>query len=33
MDGVHHDLVICPSTEIASGNGPILTVGKIDTHC
>jgi urease subunit alpha len=32
MDGVHPDLVIGPSTEIASGNGLILTAGTIDTH-
>jgi urease subunit alpha len=32
MDGVHPDLVIGPSTEIASGNGMILTAGAVDTH-
>ncbi len=32
MDGIHPDLVIGPSTEIASGNGMILTAGAIDTH-
>lgn len=32
MDGVHPDLVIGPSTEIAAGNGMILTAGTIDTH-
>lgn len=32
MDGIHPDLVIGPSTEIASGNGLILTAGAIDTH-
>ncbi|HEX5504953.1 MAG TPA: urease subunit alpha [Thermomicrobiales bacterium] len=32
MDGVHPDLVIGPSTEIASGNGLILTAGTVDTH-
>jgi urease subunit alpha len=32
MDGVHPDLVIGPSTEIAAGNGLILTAGAIDTH-
>ena len=32
MDGVHPDLVIGPSTEIAAGNGLILTAGTIDTH-
>ncbi len=32
MDGIHPDLVIGPSTEIASGNGLILTAGTIDTH-
>ncbi|HEX5532853.1 MAG TPA: urease subunit alpha, partial [Actinomycetales bacterium] len=32
MDGVHPDLVIGPSTEIASGQGLILTAGAVDTH-
>jgi urease subunit alpha len=32
MDGIHPDLVIGPSTEIAAGNGLILTAGTIDTH-
>jgi urease subunit alpha len=32
MDGIHPDLVIGPSTEIAAGNGLILTAGAIDTH-
>lgn len=32
MDGVHPDLVIGPSTEIAAGNGLILTAGTVDTH-
>ena len=32
MDGVHPDLVIGPSTEVAAGNGLILTAGAIDTH-
>lgn len=32
MDGVHPDLIIGPSTEIAAGNGMILTAGAIDTH-
>jgi urease subunit alpha len=32
MDGVHPDLVIGPSTEVAAGNGMILTAGTIDTH-
>ncbi len=32
MDGVHPDLVIGPSTEIAAGNGMILTAGAVDTH-
>jgi urease subunit alpha len=32
MDGVHPDLVIGPSTELASGNGLILTAGTVDTH-
>ncbi len=32
MDGVHPDLVIGPSTEIAAGNGMILTAGTVDTH-
>ncbi|MFJ8269876.1 urease subunit alpha [Streptomyces sp. NPDC094154] len=32
MDGVHPGLVIGPSTEIAAGNGLILTAGTIDTH-
>jgi urease subunit alpha len=32
MDGIHPDLVIGPSTEIASGNGLILTAGAVDTH-
>ncbi len=32
MDGIHPDLVIGPSTEIASGNGLILTAGTVDTH-
>ena len=32
MDGIHPDLVIGPSTEIAAGNGMILTAGAIDTH-
>src|SRR3546814_13685799 len=31
-DGIHPDLVIGPSTEIASGNGMILTAGTVDTH-
>ena len=32
MDGINPALVIGPSTEIASGNGMILTAGAIDTH-
>lgn len=32
MDGVHPGLVIGPSTEVAAGNGMILTAGTIDTH-
>jgi len=32
MDGVHPGLVIGPSTEIAAGNGMILTAGTVDTH-
>jgi urease subunit alpha len=32
MDGVHPGLVIGPSTEIAAGNGMILTAGAVDTH-
>lgn len=32
MDGVHPDLVIGPSTEVAAGNGMILTAGTVDTH-
>jgi urease subunit alpha len=32
MDGIHPDLVIGPSTEIAAGNGMILTAGTVDTH-
>jgi urease subunit alpha len=32
MNGVHPDLVIGPSTEVASGNGMILTAGTVDTH-
>ncbi len=32
MDGVHPGLVIGPSTEVASGNGMILTAGTVDTH-
>ncbi|MFI7679248.1 urease subunit alpha [Actinophytocola sp. NPDC049390] len=32
MDGVDPALVIGPSTEIAAGNGMILTAGTIDTH-
>jgi urease subunit alpha len=32
MDGIHPDLVIGPSTEIAAGNGMILTAGAVDTH-
>ena len=32
MDGIHPDLVIGPSTEVAAGNGLILTAGAIDTH-
>lgn len=32
MDGVHPGLVIGPATEIASGNGMIMTAGAIDTH-
>ena len=32
MDGIDPALVIGPSTEIASGNGMILTAGTIDTH-
>jgi urease subunit alpha len=32
MDGVHPDFEVAPSTEIASGNGMILTAGTIDTH-
>lgn len=32
MDGVHPDLVIGPSTEVAAGNGMILTAGAVDTH-
>jgi urease subunit alpha len=32
MDGVHPDLVIGPSTEVAAGHGMILTAGAIDTH-
>ncbi|GAA3724965.1 urease subunit alpha [Spinactinospora alkalitolerans] len=32
MDGVHPDLVIGPSTEVAAGNGLILTAGAIDSH-
>lgn len=32
MDGIHPELVIGPSTEVASGNGLILTAGAIDTH-
>ncbi|MEO6159043.1 MAG: urease subunit alpha, partial [Ilumatobacteraceae bacterium] len=31
-DGIHPELVIGPSTEIASGNGMILTAGTVDTH-
>lgn len=31
-DGIHPDLVIGPSTEIAAGNGLILTAGTVDTH-
>ncbi|HET9500592.1 MAG TPA: urease subunit alpha [Marmoricola sp.] len=32
MDGIDESLVIGPSTEIAAGNGMILTAGTIDTH-
>lgn len=32
MNGVHPDLVIGPNTEVASGNGLIMTPGTIDTH-
>ena len=32
MNGVHPDLVVGPNTEIASGNGLIMTPGTIDTH-
>ncbi|MFF1360915.1 urease subunit alpha [Streptomyces sp. NPDC058297] len=32
MDGIHPGLVIGPSTEIAAGNGMILTAGTVDTH-
>ncbi|HET7054817.1 MAG TPA: urease subunit alpha [Thermomicrobiales bacterium] len=32
MDGVHPDLVIGPSTEVAAGHGMILTAGAVDTH-
>ncbi len=32
MDGIDPALVIGPSTEIASGNGMILTAGAVDTH-
>lgn len=32
MDGVHPDLVTGLSTEIASGNGLILTAGAVDTY-
>ena len=32
MDGIHPDLVIGPSTEVAAGNGMILTAGAVDTH-
>ncbi len=32
MDGVHHDLVVGPSTEVLAGNGKILTAGAIDCH-
>lgn len=32
MDGIDPALVIGPSTEVAAGNGMILTAGTIDTH-
>jgi urease subunit alpha len=32
MSGVHPDLVVGPNTEVASGNGLIMTPGTIDTH-
>jgi urease subunit alpha len=32
MDGIHPELVIGPSTEVAAGNGLILTAGTVDTH-
>ncbi|SMX93103.1 urease, alpha subunit [Brevibacterium sp. 239c] len=32
MNGVHPDLVVGPNTEVASGNGLIMTPGTIDTH-
>jgi len=32
MSGVHHDLVVGPSTEVIAGNGHIVTAGAIDCH-